>query len=198
MRNLDEADLPAPEPKLFQQAVGLKAPQSGCAALFPHAFKRAEARGSELPGGRGEVQTAVGVGLLGLAPAGATEPIELFDVCRRQPLDVGVTDREAMERDRVPESSRHENADRPFVHNPEQLCVPDEERTEVRGHPVGYQVRKEMAPVLMRHTNRKFVREVANRFLPTLPELELRIEQPPIVLEGVVEVGHLVPLRPKP
>ena len=80
MRNLDESDLPSPQPEFLEQELGLKTPQSGLAVLLPHTFQRPEACRSKLPSRLRKVQASIRIRLCGLASPDATEPIEFVNL----------------------------------------------------------------------------------------------------------------------
>src|SRR6266550_1649283 len=86
MRDLDEPNRAALQPKFLEQEVGLVAMKREFAALFPDAFHRAEPRRIELAGGLREIQSPRRRPLRGLAAPGPAEPVEFVDIMWREAL----------------------------------------------------------------------------------------------------------------
>src|SRR5258705_4047968 len=198
MRDQDEPNRAAFEPEFLEQEVGLKATESEFAALLPEALHRSEPFRVELPPSLRQVHSPRGGRLRRLAAAGTTEPVEFFDVMWRQPLEVRVPNRESMEGHRVPESPRNQDPNGPFVYPQEQVGVPRQEDAEVGRNAARHEVDEHVTPVFLGDADRQLVWKVADGLLPAFPERQLRIDESPILLERIIEVGDLVALGPEP
>src|SRR6185436_12528432 len=177
MRDQDEPNRASFEPEFLEQEVGLKATEREFAALRPESLHRSEPPRVELPPRLRQVHSPRGRRRGRLATARTTEPVEFFDVMRRQPFEVRVPNGESMEGHRVPESPRNQDPDGPFVYPQEQVGVPRQEDAEVRRDAARHEVDEHVMAVFLRDADRQLVRKVTNRLLPAFPERQLRVEE---------------------